>query len=176
MSDLDFKSFSKIPRLSKEVMTITEKVDGSNALIHITEDGQFLTGSRNRWITPEDDNFGFSKWANEHKDELMTLGPGYWYGEWFGAGIQRKYDLKDKRFALFANLEHMPTCCERIPVLYYGKFDMDEVTKTLMSLVATGSHIVPGFMDPEGIVIQLKEAGKRYKKLVVNDLLHKGEV
>ncbi len=60
---IEFEGFGKIARLSRECV-ITEKIDGTNAQICITEDGQFLTGSRTRWITPEDDNFGFSKSAN----------------------------------------------------------------------------------------------------------------
>ena len=63
----DFVSFPKIARYSRNVV-VTEKIDGTNAQVFIGEDGEFLTGSRNRWITPEDDNYGFSRWAHEHKD------------------------------------------------------------------------------------------------------------
>jgi hypothetical protein len=97
-----FESFPKIGRLSRNC-TITEKIDGTNAQIYIGEDGEFLTGSRNRWVTPgKQDNYGFSRWAHEHKDELMTLGPGRHFGEWWGLGIQRGYGLQEKRFSLFA--------------------------------------------------------------------------
>ena len=48
----EFTGFGKIPRYSREVL-VTEKIDGTNAQIYITEDGQFLVGSRKRWITPE---------------------------------------------------------------------------------------------------------------------------
>lgn len=64
----EFKAFPSIARLSRE-MIVTEKLDGTNAQITITEDGKFLTGSRNRWITPEDDNFGFSAWAHKNKPD-----------------------------------------------------------------------------------------------------------
>ena len=80
---MEFKPFTKIARLQREII-VTEKIDGTNAQICITEDGQFLTGSRTRWITPDDDNFGFSKWAHEHKEELMGLGMGQHFGEWWG--------------------------------------------------------------------------------------------
>lgn len=73
MSSIDFVEFPKMARLNRECI-ITEKIDGTNACIKITEDGQFLTGSRSRWITPDDDNFGFSKWAHDRKDDLMKLG------------------------------------------------------------------------------------------------------
>ena len=96
----DFVAFPKIPRLSRRCV-ITEKIDGTNACIFIGEDGEFLVGSRTRWITPENDNHGFARWAYEHKDELLGLGPGRHFGEWWGQGIQRGYGLKEKRFSLF---------------------------------------------------------------------------
>src|SRR5687767_3287692 len=98
--NLEFLEFPKMARLSREVI-ISEKIDGTNAQILITEDGGFYTGSRNRWVTPEQDNFGFSKWAHENKELLMKLGVGRHFGEWWGAGIQRTYGLKEKRFSLF---------------------------------------------------------------------------
>ena len=57
----NFLEFPKMARYSREVI-VTEKIDGTNAQILITEDGLFFTGSRTRWITPENDNFGFSRW------------------------------------------------------------------------------------------------------------------
>lgn len=60
MTTTEFVPFQKIGRLSRGC-TITEKIDGTNASIYIGEDGEFLTGSRTRWITPEDDNYGFAR-------------------------------------------------------------------------------------------------------------------
>jgi len=85
---MEFVKFGKIARLSRTVV-ITEKIDGTNGLIAIGEDGEFQVGSRNRWIAPENDNMGFARWAYENKDELMGLGAGFHYGEWWGQGIQR---------------------------------------------------------------------------------------
>jgi hypothetical protein len=98
----EFIAFPKIARLRREII-VTEKIDGTNSCIFIGEDGEFLMGSRNRWITPESDNYGFAKWAMAHKEELMGLGHGRHYGEWWGAGCQRGYGLtnNDKRFSLF---------------------------------------------------------------------------
>lgn len=98
----DFVEFPKIARYSREVI-VSEKIDGTNACVFIGDDGQFLTGSRTRWITPDADNYGFSRWAHEHKDELLALGPGRHFGEWWGSGCQRGYDLPkgEKRFSLF---------------------------------------------------------------------------
>ena len=80
MSDPGFTPFPKIARLYRDII-ITEKIDGTNASVHIGEDGSFRTASRNRWTTPESDNAGFSRWAHQHREELMQLGPGAHFGE-----------------------------------------------------------------------------------------------
>jgi hypothetical protein len=98
---MDFTGFPKIARFNREVI-VTEKIDGTNAQIHIDDTGAVLTaGSRNKWITPTDDNAGFARWASENTAELLRLGPGSHFGEWWGAGIQRRYGLTEKRFSLF---------------------------------------------------------------------------
>src|SRR5437762_12956973 len=98
----EFREFPKMARLSRECI-LTEKIDGTNGQIFITDAGEFLVGSRSRWLTKETDNFGFHKWATEHREDLMKLGPGRHFGEWWGAGIQRGYGLQkgEKRFSLF---------------------------------------------------------------------------
>jgi len=55
-----FEAFPKIARLNRNCV-ITEKIDGTNAQIHITDEGEVLVGSRNRYLTGtgKDDNFGF---------------------------------------------------------------------------------------------------------------------
>mgnify|MGYP003564223801 FL=1 len=68
---MEFETFPKINRLKRECV-ITEKLDGTNAQIAITEDGVMFVGSRNRWITPEDDNYGFARWARDNHEELLA--------------------------------------------------------------------------------------------------------
>ena len=193
----EFTGFPKMARLSRECV-ITEKIDGTNACVCITEEGEFLVGKRTGWITPENDNFGFAKWAYEHKEELMQLGPGKHFGEWFGAGIQIRYGLTEKRFALFNTLrwhlygsepkrivtadpriekytEVLPACCGLVPVLYRGIFDTGEVDKAIEFLKVNGSQAVPGFMKPEGIVVFHTAAGIGFKKTIENDEKPKGK-
>lgn len=80
----DFEEFQKIARLSRECC-ISEKIDGTNAQVHVLEDGTVLAGSRNRYVTPEADNFGFARLVQEHQDELRAgLGIGRHFGEWWG--------------------------------------------------------------------------------------------
>lgn len=170
----DFCEFPKIARLNRD-MIVTEKIDGTNACIYIGENGEFLTGSRSRWITPSDDNHGFARWAHEHKDELMKLGVGRHFGEWWGQGVQRGYGLKEKRFSLFNAVrwclpgevpqripmadpriekwqETIPNCCHIVPILYRGMFDTDAVAGCVDALRVHGSKAADGFMKPEGVV------------------------
>lgn len=175
----EFQPFPKIARLSRPCV-ITEKLDGTNAQITITEDGDFLTGSRNRWISPEDDNYGFSKWAHANKEELLKLGVGSHFGEWWGQGIQRGYDLKEKRFSLFNTSrwgEHStdrPACCHVVPVLAAGIFDTALAEMCIDHLAQNGSTAAPGFLRPEGIVIFHAQGNRLFKKTLDNDEQPKG--
>ena len=158
----EFKAYSSIPRLFRGC-TVTEKLDGTNAIVHISDDGVTVTaGSRNRWLSLEHDNYGFGRWVSEHEAELKSLGPGYHYGEWWGCGIQRRYGLSEKRFSLFnvgrwgtggPDADKLPACCGVVPVLYEGEFSQGHIMECLAGLKATGSVAAPGFMDPEGIVV-----------------------
>jgi hypothetical protein len=157
---MDFKEFPKIARLSREVI-ITEKIDGTNGCIAWEESMScMLVGSRSRWITTSDDNFGFARWASDNVEELIKLGPGRHYGEWWGSGIQRGYGLPkgEKRFSLFntqkwADNLVRPECCHVVPVLRTGIFDTDMVRDALYHLERDGSMAAPGFMSSEGIVV-----------------------
>jgi len=174
---MEFVKFDKIARLSRNCV-ITEKIDGTNAQIYIGEDGEFLTGSRNRWITPENDNAGFAKWAMENKKELLKLGHGRHYGEWWGLGIQRRYGLTEKRFSLFNtgrwNKDNTPDCCHVVPILYSGPFTTYKITETIQGLEKFGSQASLGFMNPEGIVIWHEAARVFLKKTIKNDEKPKG--
>lgn len=183
-----FEEFHKIPRLSRPII-ITEKIDGTNGCIYIGEDSEFLVGSRTRWITPEADNHGFARWAYDHKDELITLGPGRHFGEWWGNGIQRGYGLKngDKRFSLFNTTrwcpfgktpmpssatkmqQVLPECVGLVPVLYDGPHSETWITWCLDRLSRQGSYASHGFMRPEGVVIYHTAGNVMFKKTLEND-------
>lgn len=206
---IEFKPFPKMARLSREVV-VSEKIDGSNASILLVPvptqcDGQgvlvegslgvfeghvVFAGSRNRWIQPGNDNYGFAAWVRDNVTELLKLGPGRHDGEWFGAGIQRNYGLKEKRFSLFNIKRWVPdaeaktveergtqakgvkdidgdekcACVGVVPVLYRGEFNTDAINQTLEGLRRTGSIAAPGFPSPEGIVIFHTAAGIFFKK------------
>jgi hypothetical protein len=192
-----FAEFPKMARLSRECI-ITEKIDGTNAQILITEDGQMLVGSRTRWITPEQDNMGFARWAMEHRWELLQLGPGRHFGEWWGQGIQRKYGMSEKRWSLFnvarwclhgetpqtiptgdprivKTQDMLPPCCHLVPVLYRGEFSTVFAEWTLTDLAKGGSKAAPGFMKPEGIVVFHIAGNVGFKKTLEKDDVPKGQ-
>lgn len=172
----EFEAFPKMPRLSREII-ITEKIDGTNAQVFIADDGTILAGSRTRWITPADDNYGFAAWVEKNADELRNLGPGRHFGEWWGAGIQRKYGQDRKRFSLF-NVsrwsEERPSCCDVVPTLYRGDFTTEAVDDTIAVLRDTGSMAAPGFMQPEGVIVFHLAGNVRFKKTLEKDEVPKG--
>jgi len=145
----------------------------------VTEDGNVFAGSRTRWITPEEDNYGFARWVKEHEEELRVgLGFGQHFGEWWGSGIQRTYGLKEKRFSLF-NVSRWtddvrPECCGVVPTLYTGIFDTLQIDNQLYMLRDEGSKAAPGFMKPEGIVIYHVPSRQLFKKTLDKNDEHKG--
>ncbi len=188
---VSFVEFPKMARLSREVI-ISEKIDGTNAQILITEDGQMFCGSRTRWITPENDNMGFARWAMEHREELLLLGSGRHFGEWWGQGIQRKYGMVEKRWSLFNVArwcphdaepqriaaadpriikwqDRLPECCHLVPVLYRGIFSTGIADAMLCDLAERGSKAAPGFMKPEGVVVFHVAGNVGFKKTLEKD-------
>lgn len=166
---VEFESFKKIPRLFRECI-ITEKLDGTNAQILIPEDdGLILVGSRNRWITPgkSTDNYGFAAFVENNKDALRRLGPGRHFGEWWGVGIARGYNLTERRWSLFNTSkplpEGLPSNVYQVPVLGIHTFNTQDIGKILVKLQLTGSISAPGYMNPEGIVVFHKASGQLFK-------------
>lgn len=177
---IEFEAFPKIPRLKREC-TVTEKIDGTNAQIIVTEDGQIGAASRTRLIYPgkSTDNFGFAGWVQDNRDELLKLGPGRHFGEWYGKGIQRNYGLDEKRFALFntsrwSDNPERPECCGVVPVLYAGVFSDWDIQMVMLQLDQRGSAMVPGFMKPEGIVVFHQASRTMFKRTLEGDEQPKG--
>lgn len=199
-----FEPFPKIARLKRDCV-ITEKIDGTNAQIFLwdgehpiepgipwiktSQSGELwiAAGSRNRWITPENDNYGFARWVKENAEELIKLGPGRHFGEWWGAGIQRRYGLTEKRFSLFNTARWVsrwtkegdqvpPACCHVVPVLYRGDFDTEAIDKVIDDLEVDGSQAAPGFDDPEGIIIYHAASRQLFKQTIKDDQLPKALV
>jgi hypothetical protein len=186
MTEITFEAWPKTPRLfDAKGIVITEKLDGTNAGIIITEDGQVGAQSRKRLLPmgprgmddlswQKEDNYGFASWVREHRDGLVeTLGPGRHMGEWWGAGIQRGYGLKEKRFSLF-NTEKWAHLAEGssvpglgvVPVLHDGPWGLISIEAALLDLVVYGSKAVPGWTNPEGICVYHKAASRVFKVIL----------
>lgn len=206
---MEFRPFNKIPRLRRS-MVITEKIDGTNASICISKldekedhkDAIALTckdtdsgrewyvmhaGSRSRWLTPENDNFGFAAWAKGHQEELFALGVGHHFGEWWGLGINRGYGIANRKFSLFnvgrwigseddrasEKQRVVPNCVSVVPVLYRGLFRTDRIDEVLCELHRSGSVAAPGFKNPEGVIVFHEASGQFFKQTIDGDDGHK---
>lgn len=176
---IEFKEFQKITRLSRACV-LTEKIDGTNGQIHITDDLELYVASRNRYLTKETDNHGFHRWAIENKEELLKLGVGRHYGEWWGRGIQGRYSIKEKRFSLF-NVKRFkdskPSCCHVVPIISeIDILDTNKIEEAMNNLKLSGS-IASGIKSdkPEGIVIYHTHSGYLFKKTFENDDLPKSK-
>lgn len=164
---VEFKEWPKIPRGSDETITITEKIDGTNACI-IIENGEIVgVQSRSRLITPDNDNYGFAGWVDRNKDELVKLGDGYHYGEWAGNGIQKNHhNIDGKKLFLFNSnrwrdgRDERPAGVECVPVLWEGVKTELTIPMIMDELWATAKR--DGY-HPEGIVVWYHKT-KRYEK------------
>ena len=185
-----FMPWPKIPRWESEVI-ITEKIDGTNAQIHIVPDDMEVTamvsfsmkaskidnhfvlaGSRNRYISPHNDNFGFAQWVYDNHEELyQTLGPGRHFGEWWGKGIQRGYGLDHKKFSLF-NVHKWSSLrtplLQTVPII--TTLDEDEYSDLFESILDArdyltryGSFAVSGYMKPEGMMVFHSRSNQLFK-------------
>ena len=191
MTNEGFKSFGKIARLHRDIV-ITEKIDGTNAQVYIapepfSSDKSYVAkwydettqtimvmyaGSRTRWITPSNDNFGFAAWVQQNAEELRGLGEGRHFGEWWGGSIQRGYGEIRKHFSLFNTtrwFDYRPECCDVVPILYQGEFTMDAVEGALSTLREIGSMAAPGYMKPEGIIVYHIAANMYFKRTLEGD-------
>lgn len=186
-----FERFPSLTRFSHG-WTVTEKIDGTNACILIAPiddpainhglmtarvgDTFLFTQSRNKIITPTDDNAGFAKYVEQYAPEIVeALGEGRHYGEWWGKGIQRNYGMTGKKFSLFNAARwsgpmqggKLPAQMDVVPHFVLNDYIGNTSTTfdTIMEkLKMGGSLAAPGFMNPEGIVMFHRPSGTTFKK------------
>jgi len=188
-----FERFASLTRFSHG-WTVTEKIDGTNACVVVAKqdheaelpanliasvDGfDVFAQSRNNMIVPGKDNMAFAHFVHENADLLVSiLGEGRHYGEWAGAGIQRRYGMDKKVFALFnaarwGDLRNhkdgglLGGKLTSVPVLAEGYMGEPgaEFARIMEALKENGSAFAPGFMDPEGIVMRHGPSGTLFKK------------
>ena len=166
----EFVAYPKTLRLTSSVL-VTEKIDGSNAQIVITPEGEVFAGSRNRYLTIDNDNFGFAQWVDDHKVELLGLGVGTHYGEWWGKDIQRGYGMDTRVFSLFnatrwVTAQDRPSCCSVVPILMHHTYSDVMIADVLNDLRNNGSKAAPGFMKPEGIIVSFGTNKGKFKVML----------
>lgn len=215
---IEFEAWPKTPRLSNGGITITEKIDGTNACVAVfpitdpeqwgkhpgnlggfawvkdraRQDVLYLVGaqSRKKLIYPgkDTDNAGFAGWVEENAVELVDLlGPGRHFGEWWGQGIQRRYDMDHKVFSLFNYHKFSKIAQERhdwrnrassihmtmVPLLHTGRFS-DLVIQDCLSMLRRQGSLASAewgkrFMRPEGVIIRHRDLGGNLKAFVEDD-------
>lgn len=204
-----FQAFPKIPRMDGN-MFVTEKIDGTNACIVVTQlvhswakpvtlrvraegaeqgdadnmyetVGSVYAQSRNRIITPENDNYGFAQFVWDNASVLANgLGEGRHYGEWWGRGINRGYGLDERWFSLFNTGRWTNEAIEQggmgdlpvavVPLLVvHGSLDTAVVADAMDNLASGGSHAAPGYDRPEGVVVFHSKSGHMYKQTFEGD-------
>lgn len=207
MTVVQFEEWPKTTRLFRDCI-ITEKLDGTNACVIFKKldmknpngsigairvfarDGSYyglFAQSRKRLITPESDNYGFATWALANHEELWyILGEGRHFGEWWGQGIQRKYDMPQKVFSLFNTTKwfapvaadpgdspvqralEMNICVDVVPTLEQCKFDSGRIRSVGNLLFETGSMATEKYTGkifdrPEGICVYHTASGAVFK-------------
>jgi hypothetical protein len=169
LEEVEFRPWPKIGRPKTNRITISEKMDGTNACI-IIQDG-LIKGvqSRNRLITPENDNAGFANYVQTNRETLITLGDGYHYGEWCGPGIQKNpHNLEQKTLYLFNTfrpVETLPVGVKMVQILYEGPHSEEEINKAYTELWE--SALREGY-TPEGIIVYSHAIRTHFKYTYAN--------
>jgi len=135
------------------------KIHGTNAGIQVTPGGKVVAQSRNRVVTPIDDNLDFAKWVATTSERWARLMPCVVYGEWCGLGVQKGVaisEVNDRQFCVFAIT---------IPATVYdGGFDAQGVTSIIYEpddieqwLRPVGAvdraHVLPWYHEPLNVTI-----------------------
>lgn len=196
-----FEHWPRIPRMASEC-SITEKLDGTNASILIVKmaaetpefqeqcwealdqkrglliDGMAVFAcSRNRHIWPGQDNHSFASWVWENAPELVRiLGEGRHFGEWWGRGIQRGYEMPYRVFSVFNTYQYAWLNDEEererhdvieslrcVPVLYRGIFSFEALNEAINTLSQEYEDIP---VVAEGVVIHFRNNDAPFKIII----------
>ena len=118
------------------------KLHGSNCSLRIKH-GEVKCQSRTRFVTPEDDNYGFARWVQTRMDFFKSckVTDGVIFGEWAGPGLCKSSTgiskIPHKVFAIFA-VQTVPD----------NTFVVDSDTiKCLLPDLPTDVHVLPWHDD-----------------------------
>lgn len=159
--DLDCVPFSAI---QNQYVVVEEKVDGANAAISFSADGQMLLQSRGHYLTGghREKHFNlFKQWAYTHSTAFYeVLGSRYiLYGEWLYAKHTVFYDALPHYFLEYDMLDltrqqFLSTASRKqllaglplvsVPVLFADKI---QTYKQLIGLLGESHYIQPGHLE-----------------------------
>lgn len=198
-----FEAWPKTKHVDKVLgsVVVTEKIDGTNACLVFDADGKMFAQSRNRIITPATDNQGFARWAYHHQEELFhILGEGRHFGEWWGKGLHRGYDMPHSVFSIFNvgrfyksepgdPLNSMSTRAatssifdqvSAVPHIFTGEYNSPEMNAAIAELANGKSKAAAAYNveynNPEGVCFFFREFDKVAKLVFANPGKHKWEV
>lgn len=141
------------------------KLNGTNSSIVLDREGNYYCQSRNRTISPDDDHYGFAKWAHQPNvkefvtevvnTEFFASGEAnkvVIYGEYAGKGIQSKVAISevDRFFSPFECKVFIKGCVT--PMKVYTSFLNKLTNKDLriFSIGEFGTYYLPiDFNQPE---------------------------
>ncbi len=162
----EYQDVSMYAAHGSQVAYLVGACSRNRRLFHVSLGFDGLPLHEPRW-DGKGDNAGFGAWVLANLDGLRRLGYGRHFGEWYGEGIQRGYGLDEKRFALFrAPKNGVPEGCpvSVVPEIdVWGEFDTGRLALLMAGLQETGSVAVPGYMNPEGIVVFHARSGQLFK-------------
>lgn len=114
---MQYKKYQHIEKIGREEIDglldgecyIFPKIDGTNSVVYMGDDGVIHAGSRNRELTLENDNAGFCKFAydNDSLKRYVTKHPNHYvYGEWLVKHTITYYNSEAwRKFYIFDVLE-----------------------------------------------------------------------
>lgn len=160
------KNISEYDSLRKIKYRAKVKLHGTNCAISIFPNGDIVTQSREQIITPENDNSGFSCWANSNKkywSSLKQTNQITVFGEWCGPGVHQGcaiHQIEKKIFCVFA-IQYFTTkgpFLEINPVIIFEK--LGSLNKEVFVIPFYGPLLTLNFFNTEDLKIQAEAINK----------------
>lgn len=189
---MQYKSYQHIEKLGREecdgilngTVTVQPKIDGTNSVVYLGDDGKTHAGSRKRELTLENDNGDFYKTIEQDKNinaYLLKHPNHYLYGEWliphsirtYSADAWKKFYIFDV-FALDENYGRYLPYDEYVPLL--EEFNLtfipeiarlnNPTVEEVASYINKTHYLMPEGQIPEGVVVKNYEYKNKWGHVV----------
>lgn len=171
---MEYKSYQHIEKLGREecdgvlngTVTIQPKIDGTNSVVFLGEDGKVHAGSRKRELTEEQDNAGFLKTIEKDvniRNYLLKHPTHLLYGEWLVPHSIKTYDDDAwRKFYIFdvVDGENYLSYDEYVPLLEefnltyipeIGRLENPTIEE-VASYIDKTHYLMPEGQKPEGVI------------------------